>query len=227
MAAARRRRFAKLGQSTGRLADAHAVLAPALEGFAPTPEMPKIAEARRRCSNKCRAPGRSVRQARLTPLSTQAVPRRPSWGRRELLRRSGPFARPWVNDCYLRIGVRSPAASSSHGGNHQRAAGQARDWILILPRDHRRRPWASKGPGATEAETAREPIAASTPHRLDVMIARPFQGSPHVRSPATARPHVLFHRNRPTPVEGGRRRPRWNLHVLRRWTYRGRGWLPR
>ena len=39
------RSLAKLYQSTGRPADAHAVLAPALEGFAPTPEMPEIAEA--------------------------------------------------------------------------------------------------------------------------------------------------------------------------------------
>jgi predicted ATPase len=37
--------LAKLCQSTDRLTDAHAVLAPALEGFAPTPEMPEIAEA--------------------------------------------------------------------------------------------------------------------------------------------------------------------------------------
>ena len=37
--------LAKLYQSTARLADAHAVLAPALKGFAPTPEMPEIAEA--------------------------------------------------------------------------------------------------------------------------------------------------------------------------------------
>jgi predicted ATPase len=37
---------AKLYQSTGRPADAHAVLEPALEGFSPTPEMPEIAEAR-------------------------------------------------------------------------------------------------------------------------------------------------------------------------------------
>ena len=37
--------LAKLYQSTDRLADAHAILAPALEGFAPTPEMPEIAEA--------------------------------------------------------------------------------------------------------------------------------------------------------------------------------------
>jgi tetratricopeptide (TPR) repeat protein len=37
--------LAKLYQSTGCLAEAHAVLAPALEGFAPTPEMPEIAEA--------------------------------------------------------------------------------------------------------------------------------------------------------------------------------------
>ncbi|HME84063.1 AAA family ATPase [Roseiarcus sp.] len=37
--------LAKLRHSTGRAAEARAVLAPALEGFAPTPEMPEIAEA--------------------------------------------------------------------------------------------------------------------------------------------------------------------------------------
>jgi predicted ATPase len=37
--------LAKLYQSTARSVDAHAVLAPALEGFSPTPEMPQIAEA--------------------------------------------------------------------------------------------------------------------------------------------------------------------------------------
>ena len=37
--------LAKLYQSTNRLVEAHAVLAPALEGFSPTPEMPVIAKA--------------------------------------------------------------------------------------------------------------------------------------------------------------------------------------
>jgi predicted ATPase len=37
--------LAKLYQSTARRADAHAALAPALDGFSPTPEMPEIAEA--------------------------------------------------------------------------------------------------------------------------------------------------------------------------------------
>jgi len=37
--------LAELYQSTGRPAEAHAVLASALEGFSPTPEMPEIAEA--------------------------------------------------------------------------------------------------------------------------------------------------------------------------------------
>ena len=37
--------LAKLYQSTGRPVEAHTVLAPALEGFSPTPEMPEIAEA--------------------------------------------------------------------------------------------------------------------------------------------------------------------------------------
>ena len=31
----------------GQAAEAHAVLAPALEGFSPTPEMPEIVEAQR------------------------------------------------------------------------------------------------------------------------------------------------------------------------------------
>ena len=37
--------LAKLYQSTARFADAHAALAPALQGFTPTPEMSEIAEA--------------------------------------------------------------------------------------------------------------------------------------------------------------------------------------
>ena len=37
---------ARLYQSNGRPADAHAVLAPSLEGFLPTPEFPEIAEAK-------------------------------------------------------------------------------------------------------------------------------------------------------------------------------------
>jgi hypothetical protein len=37
--------LARLYQSTGRPVEGHAVLALALEGFAPTPEMPEIAEA--------------------------------------------------------------------------------------------------------------------------------------------------------------------------------------
>jgi class 3 adenylate cyclase/predicted ATPase len=38
-------KLAKLYQSTGRPLEAHDILAPALEGFLPTPEMPEIAEA--------------------------------------------------------------------------------------------------------------------------------------------------------------------------------------
>jgi predicted ATPase len=37
--------LAKLYRSTGRPAEAHAVLSPALEGFSPTREMPEIADA--------------------------------------------------------------------------------------------------------------------------------------------------------------------------------------
>jgi predicted ATPase len=37
--------LAKLYQSTARLTEAHAVLAPALDGFSPTPELPEVDEA--------------------------------------------------------------------------------------------------------------------------------------------------------------------------------------
>ena len=37
--------LAKLYQSTNRAVDAHGVLAPALDGFSPTPEFPEIEEA--------------------------------------------------------------------------------------------------------------------------------------------------------------------------------------
>jgi hypothetical protein len=40
--------LAKLCQSTGRAAQTHAVLVPALVGFSPTPEMSEIAEAQAR-----------------------------------------------------------------------------------------------------------------------------------------------------------------------------------
>ena len=39
--------LAKLYQATGRAADAHAVLMPALQGFTPTPEFPEIEQAQR------------------------------------------------------------------------------------------------------------------------------------------------------------------------------------
>ena len=42
--------LAKLYHSTGRPAEAHAVLAPALEGFSPTPEMPRDRRGAMRCS---------------------------------------------------------------------------------------------------------------------------------------------------------------------------------
>jgi adenylate cyclase len=46
--------LARRCQSTARPTDAHAVLAPALEGFSPTPEMPEIAEAQALLENLTR-----------------------------------------------------------------------------------------------------------------------------------------------------------------------------
>ena len=63
--------LAKLYHATGRLAEAHAVLASALEGFSPTPEMPEIAEAQALLavlaeSNEVRA--EAAQRRRLTQL---------------------------------------------------------------------------------------------------------------------------------------------------------------
>jgi tetratricopeptide (TPR) repeat protein len=64
--------LAKLFQSTDRFADAHAVLAPALEGFSPTPEMPEIAEAQTlfaALSETDEAKAEIVQRRRLTRLN--------------------------------------------------------------------------------------------------------------------------------------------------------------
>jgi predicted ATPase len=53
--------LAKLYQATGRPADAYALLAPALVGFTPTPEMSEIAEAQALLAG-CRKPARSKRK---------------------------------------------------------------------------------------------------------------------------------------------------------------------
>jgi class 3 adenylate cyclase/predicted ATPase len=63
--------LAKLYQSTGRPLDAHAVLAPALEGFSPTPEMPEIADARAllaALTETDAVKAAEARRQRLTPL---------------------------------------------------------------------------------------------------------------------------------------------------------------
>ena len=63
--------LAKLYQSTGRPAEAHAVLAPALEGFAPTHEMPEIAEAQALLAALAgteEVKGAATRRQRLTQL---------------------------------------------------------------------------------------------------------------------------------------------------------------
>ena len=63
--------LAKLYQSTGRPAEAHAVLAPALEGFSLTPEMPEIAEAQAllsALSKNDEVKAEAARRQRLTQL---------------------------------------------------------------------------------------------------------------------------------------------------------------
>ena len=63
--------LAKLHVSTARAADAHAVLAPALEGFAPTPEMPEIAKAQAlqaALSQSDEVKAEAARRQRLTQL---------------------------------------------------------------------------------------------------------------------------------------------------------------
>ena len=63
--------LAKLYKSTGRLADAHAVLVPALVGFSPTPEMPEIAEAQAlvaELSQTAEVEGAATQRGRLTQL---------------------------------------------------------------------------------------------------------------------------------------------------------------
>ena len=116
--------LAKLHQSTGRPAEAHVVLAPALEGFSPTPEMPEIAEAqallaaleetdevkagaarRRRMTQLRVAYGNALFAARGFAASetTQAFARARELGTRDkdAAQRKGPDYGLWIG-CYYR-----------------------------------------------------------------------------------------------------------------------------
>ena len=89
---------AKLFRSTGRPADAHAVLAPALEGFAPTPEMPEIAEAHALLATLGAArrtrPRRTTRRAAAGKKNRAPAPRRSA--RLRALRQAGRAVRPAI-----------------------------------------------------------------------------------------------------------------------------------
>ena len=74
--------LAKLYQSTGRAAEAHAVLAPALEGFAPTDEMPEIAEAQALLGD---VSGDGGGQSRCRAEETSAAPTDSLWSRDDVV----------------------------------------------------------------------------------------------------------------------------------------------
>ena len=64
--------LAKLYQGANRAADAHAVLAPALEGFSPTPEFPEIEEAQTLLAALARDRG-GEKRCRLAPAPAAAT----------------------------------------------------------------------------------------------------------------------------------------------------------
>ena len=90
--------LAKLYQSTGRLVDAHAVLAPALEGFSPTPEMPEIAEAQALHRGVGGDRGSQGRRSATAAAAASANGLRPGGDVVEGLRRRGNKGRPCACD---------------------------------------------------------------------------------------------------------------------------------
>ena len=89
--------LAKLYQSTARPVDAHDVLAPALEGFSPTPELPQIAEAKalfEALAGDQTNESRSGAAARKAEIADQL---RPGDGLVERLRRRGDQGGPRAN----------------------------------------------------------------------------------------------------------------------------------
>ena len=121
--------LAKLYQSTGRPAEAHAVLAPALEGFSPTPEMPEIAEAQALLAALSQTD--EVKAERSAAAATDAPARR--LRQRALagagLRRAG-------NDGSLRqsprVGVWRQGCAGAIGGRLRLMGRQLRAWRVAV-----------------------------------------------------------------------------------------------
>ena len=129
--------LAKLYQSTGRPAEAHAVLAPALEGFAPTPEMPEIAEAQTllaALAKNERGPGGSRKAAGSRQDASSTTPAPFSGRRGGAPRRRGPRSSAPMSSPRQRPAIPTIGASHTAGSRFRSCAESfARRWRLPRP----------------------------------------------------------------------------------------------
>ena len=153
--------LAKLYRTTGRDVDAHDVLGPALEGFAPTPEIPQIAEAK--ALFEALAQTDQVTAASRCGEATRAIADRD--GKRA---DRGARLRCAGNHCGLRTGTR---VVDGHQGRDQRFSVYYGLWVGCLLRDE-------LGSMRELAETLlRE--SAKQPNSGDAGVAHRLNGTTH------------------------------------------------
>ena len=147
--------LAKLYQSIGRSVDAHAVLAPALEGFSPTPEMPEIAEVQALLAALAESddvkPAEAQRRRRLQ-LQT-------AYSQAMLMARG--FAAEETKAAFARV----TALSAKTDDFAERFAACHGQWTLALVRGEQRRVRALAFPFLKEAEEAGRVMEACIVHR--------------------------------------------------------------
>jgi predicted ATPase len=163
--------LAKLYQSTDCPAEAHAVLAPALEGFSPTPEMPQIAEAQALLASLAKT--KEVKTA--LAQQKQRLWLQTGYGQAMML--SKGFAAEEAKDAFAR-------ARELAGGTEnlaERFPAYFAQWVLSLARGEHQQAQrvaevfleeAEEGGYATEAGYARRCLGASCYYQGKLLEAR-------------------------------------------------------
>jgi tetratricopeptide (TPR) repeat protein len=148
--------LAKLYQSTARPAEAHAVLAPALEGFSPTPEMPEIADAQTllaalaECGEVKAADAQRQRRVHLQTAYSRAM----------------MFSKGFAADETLAAHARARELASEGGAEEDRYSIYWGHWVGLLTRGEVQQSRATAEAFLADAAAAGKRMETAQAHRI-------------------------------------------------------------